>query len=369
MSVMIDFRDDPFKTIINQLLTIELRMVFRGSYKITQLSSYLDGLAGTDGRRVCLSSPSSNKTFILAGDILDAGLSECWIILLSPSAGLIEVIEESLDELENERIDIEDFARSVCRKVVLILAGYVADTWRDRSYAGVRQALSASEKFVHKKVGIKGLAYAKRGTVTNESPTSTVGDKDSFYRSLDRPSPNIRGTRMVGDFPQMVWNTDVLQNEAVRFWQRYCDTFYHCPGYVLIYDFYCWLSQHLDLLPPRYTDTDGLLDLPGSTLSPEDEKEKMEIHQEVEDFLSQFTSEDKAIFDLLCSDDKTMEQVAQSLGYKSASGISRRKKYIENKLKERVSQIEREYQIIFMNYFSDLCKNATSAPTKKMEVK
>lgn len=328
---------------------------------------------------------------------LNSANSECWAIFMSRPKIVCDILAEGLDDLADGRCTVEDMAQNICREVVSILVRTIADDSRDINYAGLREAISRIKKdninvfitTVHRKYNnlkkyVRGMGvlfspehvgadYPEYTRDKMEEPLSSISDVDPTIRKLKR-TPLKDGGHM-----QMIWNWDIVEVEAKRYWQAFVDERnFGKPIFVPLYAMYCWIKKSIsfginpsDRIDMISDDGDNRVESATNDVLNESEPvliEDQAFHEEVEslanDFSHSLTDREKILCIILSEPDGTMEKVAKAIGLSKPSSVTSIKKSFYGKLREFFSKYSelRAVDELFLKNVIDACKKEGLAP-------
>lgn len=329
-------------------------------------------------------------------EAMEAASAECWALFLSCPPNLQRLLETSLAEMAEGYLAPKDVAQRIASFIVRVFACDVGDSLRDVDYAGLREAISemknseGSRTFFttqHKKY--KMLTTARKGMGFMFSPVPSPDDFPEFLPEAMQRTPadlgevdhSIRKPRSRplkdGGGKSMVWDREVVQKEAVRFWKAFIEE--QCdgrPSFVPLYAFYCWIRKSHILGRPELTSLNAPAWRPFETTgrvpaledlqedkntNVEDEVYANEIKIWAADFAASLPEHEAYICCYYYAGGKTLAECAEALGLAGASSLERRLKSFIRRCREVMTQFfdlrdNDRAKEIFVETLQDECK-------------
>lgn len=300
---------------------------------------------------------------------LEGAKSEAWIIFFSRKESIGEIINETLNDIEEGMVTFSDLAQRLSTILVSQLANAIAEELRDTEYAGLREAITRIKENavpVFATTVQKSSKKYGRGIGTMFAPALVkAGSKEYARDQMEKYLPeiapvdsNIRKLKRVpikdGDYVQKVWNWDVVKSEAQRFWQAFIEhTNKGKPVYVPLYAMYCWIRKSIPLGIVKKTSIDAIMDavegdneekrIPSEehkilafsgSMPIEEELFQQEIETMACDFAATLSPTERVVCIMLGESDATMKQMAKILGKAGPSSITDIKRAFYKKLRQ-----------------------------------
>lgn len=323
------------RTLMQDLFLDSVKKTFRNS-KLSQLDRYF-----------C--NPHTKKpTEEHRNEIFTLAANTCWQILLEMPDSVARTVKETQDDLAEGILSPHDVAQRISKAVVQVLYSKVSDAARDQSFALLRQAIERKKidgkpvfQTFHEKAPRNNTFFAPAATPTSipkNLPSSTIP------QHLTAVDPKIR---KYGSNRNSLWDTDVVANEACRFWEAYVHEFYaDTPGLVPLYGFYCWIRKTISLPSQKNNDESDAVPLDtmlaDDKLDPENvalfHEDLLLAKKQAKAFVKNLRPRDCQLIVLLAEPNATLESTAKALGLKGASSIARQKKALVLRIQELAMQ-------------------------------
>lgn len=325
---------------------------------------------------------SGDGQTIGTASLLDIAVSELWIQICSNRETANEKLAQAMRDVQNGLLNEANIWDSLLEWAFFRLENHLKEEKRKlsrsgRYYKSLRDSIHKSGAFAKDK---EGKYYAPRGMPLN-SPVFAAEEYSGFY-----DIPAFSGMPTAKEL-QEGFKKEYIVPMAEYFWKTFIES--RCgglPHYIAIYSLFCWMSEYYDFSSFKAFETtrkDGDEEdeeaeatpanrLAASVNTPEENNLLQEILDTASDFVGTLPEEVVTFYALYDPEGGVnLSEVAEKMGYKTASGASRLKNDLITRVRSHVSQYEefssayadgRDLAQIFLNSVHEECKKRRAAP-------